>query len=880
MKRHWFKIANHPLRTVQTSIRSMVEPFFYFWPWLISVLIFLMFLDSSQGYSLAKEFSIKPTPTWVLLSGLGFHLAVTTLGCWFSALASTSFERPKRTREADQQSDQKIRMVCHATWILLLSVTPIFAFAVSTNSGIVLCLALGWCLSVSAASYLGLRTFEEGKKGLWMRSVFAGRRHRFYFAGSILCAATTPLLVGALIASRFPLKLVDAGPLVLALVGTSALATLVGAVLIIVPLCLQARWLAWAISAAVLAHVIYAPLSIDEENPLLRDARAAATSSAEEWESECANTSGAPGYRLVDRLEDEISNAREVEENGELQPLPIPLFLVSAEGGGIRAAFWTAMGLGQMDLVTDGQFASRVISLSGVSGGSLGIATWLAAHEIQGLNPLRRLSLMADFLATDFLSPLIGGFFFLDAPRLLFGNWWPSARRDHVFEKSIFDRWVELTGSPFFAQPIRRLCLRGLLEAPFVFFNTTDATSGRWISLGNSNFHRKNAFPGFSNALDHTSLRWISIAQAVSISARFPFLSPGAEVGITPEQIRLAEDQEKIDSIDSGNGKTPQQTKLLEMEIAKAQADLDKKAEWPKENQAAVRVATLVDGGYFDNSGLSHTIDALEILYTSANRHPTKKILDRPVYALHFSNDPGAACLPLHPDWVARLSSSAKRFLVILKVELKCERFVEVLNDAASPHAFQFVTTPLKAIFSVRGEHARSQRDHLINRFFKQQFSRSKPIFRPKQQLKEFSLAIELSHMSGGELLVPIPFSKKGWFVNKLSIQRMYDQQAAWLKTFEVDNYKTPMGYLNNLKIWQAYATDSLRRWQCAEGLQTSQPPLGWTLNLTDRTLLLCLAGRAAMRQGFPSLTVPYTEEATTLPFKDKREPRAFSPMQ
>lgn len=883
MKRVRLSSLENSFRLLLTSIQSLIEPFFYFWPWLASLLIFTAFLHSSQGNSLAVSFSIEPIPTWIVLGGLGFHLAITTLGCWFSALAATSFQKPNTALKSAAQSDPKLRMVCNAVWILVLSVTPVLAFALSTKSLAALCLASMWSIAIAAATYLGLRSIEKGKKGLWLRTVYVGRRHRFYFAVFIALAATVPLAAGAIVATQFPLRLAVAGPLILSLVGVSALSTLIAATLIIVPLCLQARWLGWPIGIAILIHAIYAPMSIDDENPLLREARIAATMSADKWESECANTEkGTPGLALIDRLDDEIHEADDVEESMGQRPLAEPFFLVSAEGGGIRAAFWTAMGLGQMDLANDDKFASRVISLSGVSGGSLGIATWLAAHEIKGLNPQSRLDLMADFLATDFLSPLIGGFFFLDTPRLLFDGLWPSARRDHVFEKAMFDRWINLTGSSFFAQPIRRLCFREFQEATFVFFNTTDAITGRWVPLGNSNFDRENAFPGFSNALDHTSLRWISIAQAVSISARFPFLSPGAEVGIAPQQIGLFEAQSKIDEIEPWNGTTPQEVKELENKIATLQKDLDRRSEWPRKTLSAVRVATLVDGGYFDNSGLSHTIDAMEVLNRriASRSRDKQKYMDRPVYAMHFSNDPSTACFPLQPDWLSRLSASAKLFLETSKIGLGCEYQTEKLNDATAPHPFQFVTTPLEAIFSVRGEHASSQREHLINRFFKRQYSRLKPIFPPKQQLKEFSLANELAGMYSGLMAIPVPFSSQPWRLQSDVIQNLYDKQTMWLKSFEVGDQKIPKGYFDKIDTWRRYANISVERWKCADELRSSQPPLGWTLSSSDRTLLRCLAGRSTIRQGFPALTVPYTEGPTPLPFGDTHEPQPYSPLQ
>ena len=60
-----------------------------------------------------------------------------------------------------------------------------------------------------------------------------------------------------------------------------------------------------------------------------------------------------------------------------------PLFIVATEGGGIRAAYWTATVLGTIQ-DADSSFADHVLAISGVSGGSLGAAVF------DGLVVLRR----------------------------------------------------------------------------------------------------------------------------------------------------------------------------------------------------------------------------------------------------------------------------------------------------------------------------------------------------------------------------------------------------------------------------------------------------------------------------------------------------------
>ncbi len=59
----------------------------------------------------------------------------------------------------------------------------------------------------------------------------------------------------------------------------------------------------------------------------------------------------------------------------------VPYFIIAAEGGGIRAVYWTALVLSAFQ-DSNAEFSRHVLALSGVSGGSLGSAVFAAAlHE-------------------------------------------------------------------------------------------------------------------------------------------------------------------------------------------------------------------------------------------------------------------------------------------------------------------------------------------------------------------------------------------------------------------------------------------------------------------------------------------------------------------
>src|SRR5690606_37338373 len=65
-----------------------------------------------------------------------------------------------------------------------------------------------------------------------------------------------------------------------------------------------------------------------------------------------------------------------------------PVFVVAAAGGGLRAAYWTALLLAEMDDRTCGQFGRHVLAASGVSGGSLGLALYAAQRRAWQRKPL------------------------------------------------------------------------------------------------------------------------------------------------------------------------------------------------------------------------------------------------------------------------------------------------------------------------------------------------------------------------------------------------------------------------------------------------------------------------------------------------------------
>jgi hypothetical protein len=176
------------------------------------------------------------------------------------------------------------------------------------------------------------------------------------------------------------------------------------------------------------------------------------------------------------------------------------VFLVAASGGGLRAAYWTAVALANIQDAHPG-FANRIFAYSTVSGGSLGGALFAAlAHD--GDSALTKMSCASDtlklavtrydstagpyarcvrrFLRDDFLSPVLAKmvapdllqrfipvtFKVFDRSTALEETWEASYRK--ATDTNTFQRGVAAIGADSVSQ------LRGTL-----FLNSTHVETGR-----------------------------------------------------------------------------------------------------------------------------------------------------------------------------------------------------------------------------------------------------------------------------------------------------------------------------------------------------------------------------------------------------------------
>ena len=241
----------------------------------------------------------------------------------------------------------------------------------------------------------------------------------------------------------------------------------------------------------------------------------------------------------------------------------LPVILVAAEGGASRAAVWLLGAMRMLDNKTDGDFGRHLFAISGVSGGSLGAATYVRMVRARGRedgaldwdDPQTRAAL-ADIATKDLLSSTIATYFLNDMFGSMVGPLWTWAGvpdRNAVLENTFETMWDENPGFalPRYARP-GFLSLRYSPQSdsrtptdllPHLMLNGTDVASGKRMITSTIRWSPTKALFPDSGDFVHLAARDIRLSTAVTNSARFPFISPagrfvdGGAAGATSYQI-------------------------------------------------------------------------------------------------------------------------------------------------------------------------------------------------------------------------------------------------------------------------------------------------------------------------------------------------------
>ncbi|RDI99109.1 hypothetical protein DVT68_11565 [Dyella solisilvae] len=280
---------------------------------------------------------------------------------------------------------------------------------------------------------------------------------------------------------------------------------------------------------------------------------------------------------------------------------PCPVILVSAEGGGIRGAAWTALVLARLTAAVEPAgrtgaeplFARYLLAGSGVSGGSLGLATYVSLLAQPPATDAGTLEARAQtLLGHDFLAPTLANAFFVDFTQ----RWLPGAWLDDR-SRALTRAWESAArqqGLDAFAQPFAALYAPATSGAapvvPALFFNSTTVVEGkRFIQHPFQPIATPQRQP-WTAGLDGSS--WLDprvpLSEVVLNSARFTYISPAG-------------------TLETRASNPPVPNRLQ-----------------------------LVDGGYFENSGATTLLEVMRLVRTRARaRGQSLRFI-----VIHISNDP------------------------------------------------------------------------------------------------------------------------------------------------------------------------------------------------------------------------------------------------
>ncbi|MGJ4952482.1 patatin-like phospholipase family protein [Bradyrhizobium sp. HKCCYLS20291] len=343
-----------------------------------------------------------------------------------------------------------------------------------------------------------------------------------------------------------------------------------------------------------------------------------------------------------------------------------PVILVSAEGGGIRAAYFTAMVLARLVDACPGM-AQHIYGISGVSGGSVGAAVFAAAMKVDPPDTAEKRcefanvgqdhyqNKVAAVLSQDHLSPLLAKLLFVETVQQFLP--FPISRFDRQLglEYSLERSFLETFGKDTLAEPLYALRpSKDTPSLPNLFLNATRARDGRRLIMSPSFV---KAFPhgGFDDwhAIDYRN--GPPLSAAAGTSARFPFISPPGS--FTDLDVKFGPDGTVI----------------------------------PKPEYKG-RKDQYVDGGYFDNSGTPTLVEVYRHLQQIRTDKDAEEIYDQrfSVLTIHIGNAPycgssGDDASPVckRQDGYANHSGLVSDFLTALETVMSVRDFrVEYgLND-------------------------------------------------------------------------------------------------------------------------------------------------------------------------------------------------------
>lgn len=375
------------------------------------------------------------------------------------------------------------------------------------------------------------------------------------------------------------------------------------------------------------------------------------------------------------------ANCRSAKQH---DPRPCPMIFVAAQGGGARAAYWTALVLQQLNTKSHGEFGKHLFAVSGISGGTLGSIAFIGSLSHPEASP----DTLEDFVGDDFLSPILAALIF---PETVQRMWpWPidAFDRSHAFERSLEYSWKKQFGADDFSRDFMGFWSPEREKTgPAIFMNSTNVESGIPFVISNLDlpiaYHERSYY-----AFDVDRLYGITslpMSAAVHLSARFSYVNPPATLYGRISPAALATRKGCSDP-----------TSACAHEIVP----------WGR----------LVDGGYYDGSGADTMLDVLLAAKRAVDGWTAQDAVQPEYLVLVITNGADVAYDP-DPQFDAELvperpREPAQQYLIPYKNSKGRGEWTDGGTQIASGTIWSRhigesdLTSPPQAFFMVGGNHA------------------------------------------------------------------------------------------------------------------------------------------------------------------------------
>lgn len=218
----------------------------------------------------------------------------------------------------------------------------------------------------------------------------------------------------------------------------------------------------------------------------------------------------------------------------------VPLVVVAAEGGGLRAAYWTERVLTEVFADTDVQ----PFALSGTSGGSVGVSTYLASRESSGTAVGG--TGLAEVPDPDFLSAVFLHWFTVDLTHSLLRQPGTTGDRSRALADALAAEIPALAQPYDYApppggyQPVTVLNSTDLQDGCLLPVTTLSDLAGPAVTADGHGCLDPDraalddmgrvAFPGAADIAHDCPGRGVSFATAAVASSRSPWVTPAARL--------------------------------------------------------------------------------------------------------------------------------------------------------------------------------------------------------------------------------------------------------------------------------------------------------------------------------------------------------------